>query len=164
MYACIYTYACVYIYTLSTTSAIHTRGVLQFQILWTLLGSSGLTILLNMMLRLLPSGLLWHGLLCSSWIWIARNGTGRSADNPGGFWAVPRVCEGNRMVMRAVAVATIAWLRGVNIIFERPQSSLMWEFPEMKLLLDLMWEVDVRCTARPTQNTTHTDSHEHTHT
>ena len=95
----------------------------------------GLDHLCELMLQIKPGGVLWGALPCKSWIWIARNGTGRTSSNPGGHRHVPRIAEANLQVENFVALATVARLRGVDFVVENPSSSLIFKFEPLAELL-----------------------------
>ena len=75
-------------------------------------------------LCLLVAGSFWSGLECSTFIFMARNGTGRTICRPEGNYNCRRVRNANIMASRSIALMTIAHLRKVHTFMEQPLSSL----------------------------------------
>ena len=75
-------------------------------------------------LCLLEGASFWSGLECSTFIFMARNGTGRTVWKPEGNYNCRRVRNANIMASRSIALMTIAHLRKVHTFMEQPLSSL----------------------------------------
>ena len=88
---------------------------------------AGLELVIGMALRVRASGALWGAVPCSTWVWIARHGTGRTAQHPEGSAECARVVAANKVTENFVAVAAMGWLRGAMVFVENP-SSLLWQF------------------------------------
>ena len=63
--------------------------------------------------RLREGGTAWAAPVCSSWVWISRSVSERSATNPLGNSSRTFVQEGNTIVLLTCVVLLVAWLRGV---------------------------------------------------
>ena len=101
-----------------------------------ILTHQGFALLLKLALRVQSGGTTWFGILCSSWIWLSRSVSKRSRSNPAGDCSRPFVAEANEMVRRCVAIATILYLRFVNLCFEHPPTTVMFFFDQMRTLVD----------------------------
>ena len=86
------------------------------------------------MLQLRPGGVLW-GPPCKTWIWIARNGTGRTASRPAGKASVERVAQANLQVENFCVLAALAWLRGCDWVVENPSSTVIHKFKPLDRLM-----------------------------
>ena len=86
-------------------------------------------------LRIKSHGSIWAAPVCSSWVWIARSGSGRSARSPGGDTRINRVRSGNMMVERLVLIFLVCWTRGVHLFLENPLSTIIHHFSPLKGLL-----------------------------
>lgn len=80
-------------------------------------------------LRIRKGGLLWSGCPCSSFVWLARGTSGRSAETPYGNPDAPSAVLGNALFERSLLLAILAIARGVHIATEQPGSSLMTLYP-----------------------------------
>ena len=85
---------------------------------------SGYDFALFYTLCLEEDGSFWSGLECSTFIFMARNGTGRTTFRAEGNYNCQRVRNANLMACRSIALMTIAHLRKVNTWMEQPLSSL----------------------------------------
>lgn len=88
--------------------------------------------------RLVQGATAWAAPVCSSWVWVSRSSTGRSAARPAGKTSCPSVQEGNLMVKQTVAVLLVAFLRGAFVYVEQPCSSLMSLYEPMKSFIILI--------------------------
>ena len=76
-------------------------------------------------LYLKDRGLLWAAPPCSSWVWVGRYQTGRSAADPGGNSA-PETVKANLLVSRVVLLVMLGLLlHDVSFMAEQPLSSIM---------------------------------------
>jgi hypothetical protein len=91
---------------------------------------------LRLVLRLRPHGSLWAAPVCSTWGFIGRSGTGRSASNAMGDNSVPRTRYANRMVVLTTMLMLLAYIRNAHVWIEQPSSSLMPVFSPLKEFLD----------------------------
>ena len=86
----------------------------------------GFAFALSLVLRTVPGGMNWWGIVCSTWIWLCRSTTGRSETNVLGNWRKRRnVRVGNEMLARVIALMMVGCARGVLNILEQPDSSIM---------------------------------------
>ncbi len=68
--------------------------------------------------------------MCSSYPdRVGRSKSRRTRANASGNIKDEAVVEQNEMVRRCVAVAVIAWVRGVRVVFENQIYTLLWHFP-----------------------------------
>lgn len=58
---------------------------------------------LQLVRRIREHGILWASPVCSTWVWMSRGSTGRSAENPLGDITRSAVREGNLMVSRCAS-------------------------------------------------------------
>jgi len=105
-----------------------------------ILGASGFALALNSALRLRHHAICPLGPVCSSWVWVNRNSSGRSYLNPLGSAGVDYVENANCMVSRVVAILLIITYRCSTWIVEQPQSSLMFRHPRWQYLIRLAHE------------------------
>ena len=82
-------------------------------------------------------GLAWWAPPCSSWVWMSRHSTSRTAVAPLGtrLRNHPSVVANNRLVSRLCILLDMCWKRGVYYIIEQPATSLMWQHPRLMALL-----------------------------
>ena len=95
----------------------------------------GLCVATQQLMRVKRAGLLFSGLPCSSFIWLNRGTTHRSADNPDGSPYVPTACFGNLLAARFALLALTGIIRGVWWVCEQPSSSLAVRLRVMQWLL-----------------------------
>ena len=81
-------------------------------------------------------GLLWMGPPCGNFIWMSRAATKRTISNPLGTG--PKAKIANLLTSRWVFLAWLANAIGIYVIIEQPESSILWEHPDVKELLRLM--------------------------
>ena len=84
--------------------------------------AAGFALALNLVLKILNHGMLWAAPVCSSWVWISRSRTGRSALNASGDLKHLSVRIANRMVDFTVLLIVVAYARGVEVYLEQPCS------------------------------------------
>lgn len=92
---------------------------------------------LTLVLRLRHGALLWAGVPCSSFVFINRGTSKRSASNPLGSPTQPTVQLANEIVARVGLLLLLAIARGVGWVVEQPGSSLLPQHPRMQLLRQL---------------------------
>ena len=88
----------------------------------------------TLILRLKHGAVLWCGTPCSTWVFMSRGSTRRSATEPLGDEHVEKVRVSNCLVARTVLLTLLAIARGVAWAWEQPISSLMTEHPRVKQL------------------------------
>lgn len=91
----------------------------------------GLALLIILALRVVVGGLIFMGPQCSSWIWMCRSISKRSASDTTGDTSRQFVVDGNRLNSRCGLVCAIAHMMGVHWVIEQPGSSLFFESPPM---------------------------------
>lgn len=91
----------------------------------------GLALLIILALRVVLGGLIFMGPQCSSWIWMSRSISKRSASDTTGDTSRQFVADGNRLNSRCGVVCAIAHMMGVRWVIEQPGSSLFFESPPM---------------------------------
>ena len=89
-------------------------------------------------LRIKRHGSIWAAPVCSSWVWIARSGTGRCNKDAGGDRSQSRVRSGNVVVVRLVLIFLVCWTRGVHLFLENPLSTITHQFSPLKELIESM--------------------------
>ena len=98
----------------------------------------GFHVALELALRVSRHGCIWCAPVCSSWVWIGRAGSGRTAQKAHGNPRVPRVRAGNVMVVRLVIIMIVVWLRGVHIFVENPMSTLVHYFSPFREVVETL--------------------------
>ena len=88
----------------------------------------GFCTLIYWILCLSPLGLAHFATVCSTWVWVSRSSTGRSAVKPEGF-DTEAVRSANCMVERTVLLLLLCAARGCHFILEQPASSVMEFMP-----------------------------------
>jgi len=78
----------------------------------------------------------WSAPPCSTWVWLSRHSTGRSPDNIYGNLNSHYVCSQNALVTRLSLLLQLCNLRGVFYIIEQPHSTIMWQHPDLKRVLE----------------------------
>lgn len=74
---------------------------------------------------------------CSSFVMLnAVNCRRNTQNNYQGDSSYPPVQLGNLLATAAAFLMTVACMRGVEVVFENPPSSFMWNFPIVKQVLD----------------------------
>ena len=92
---------------------------------------------LELVKRLKRGGLLVMGPPCSSFVMLNAAKCKRKAhNNYQGDLSYPRVQMGNLLATAAAFLMTVAYMRGVEVIFENPPCSTIWKFPVVKQVLD----------------------------
>lgn len=89
----------------------------------------GLAVAAAAVLRVVPGGLCFAAPQCSSWVWVGRKTTGRSAASPLGNVDNPRVREGNVLNQHMALLCALASLAGITWVVEQPSSSLFFKTP-----------------------------------
>lgn len=91
--------------------------------------SSGFLYALWVVLSLKPNGLAWFATVCSTWVFLSRNSTGRSASEPLGRTHFEQVDNGNIQTGRSSLLALLTMCLGSFWALEQPASSLMFCHP-----------------------------------
>lgn len=89
-----------------------------------ILSPRGFAAAVSLCMRVVPGGIVWFGIVCSSWVWICRATSGRSGIDPHGNCS-PFVLAGNIMVSRVMLLMRLAMARCCMCILEQPGTSLM---------------------------------------
>ena len=97
-----------------------------------LLTPQGLIHALNMLLLVCIRGFVWLGVPCSTWVWIARGHTMRSASNWAGDTSRTDVHEANELVGIVAFLLQLLVMRQVFYLIEQPASSLMFKHPALR--------------------------------
>ena len=92
--------------------------------------AEGLAIALVLVFRIRHAGILIAGPQCSSWVWISRSVTKRSANNVMGDESVGSVVEGNTLNKHMALLVGIASSIGVFWLIEQPASSVFFKTQE----------------------------------
>ena len=85
-------------------------------------------------LRLKCKSLQWWATVCSTWVWMSRSSTFRSARNPLGDLRLSCVVLANAQVARMTLLSLLASSRGASWALEQPSSSVMNRTPHLKML------------------------------
>ena len=97
-------------------------------------GTTGFLRAVGLVLRLRVGGLVWGGTPCSSWVFMNRGTSKRTASNPLGDCSEPSVRLGNLLTTRFVLLVLLGVARGAMWCCEQPMSSLMPRHPRMQQL------------------------------
>ena len=112
----------------------------RFDILYSqddnIMSAAGFTKACRLIMHTQAGGMCWVAVVCSSWVWISRSGSGRSSQRAEGDLNIPRIRSANKMAMHSVLLMMLAWRRGPTIFLEQPLSSVLGSFTPMKELLD----------------------------
>ena len=100
-----------------------------------LCSDEGLATAICTLLRVREGGLCFMGPQCSSWIWLSRSTTRRSAADPDGDLSLPTVREGNHLNKVVALLVTIAGLAGISWVIEQPSSSLFFHTQIMRSVI-----------------------------
>ena len=94
----------------------------------------GLKILLRWIVSIIPEGLVWLGVPCSTWILLSRGSTGRSALSPSGppGRQSKLVIDHNTIADIASYIILTAEVLNLHWVIEQPQSSLLFAYDSMK--------------------------------
>ena len=84
------------------------------------------------------------GTVCSTWVWMCRHTTKRSAANVLGDLERTKVVHANVMVSRCALLMVLLWARAVTTMLEQPGSSLMASHPRMSWALNIIKARNVR--------------------
>ena len=84
----------------------------------------------------------WHGIVCSSWVFMSRPQTKRSLNQhvPARIWGDESrelVASGNDFAIKVTFMCSLGLLCRVNFIIEQPLSSILSHFPCVERLLSL---------------------------
>ena len=96
----------------------------------------GMGILLYMIARVEPGGIVWLGPPCSSWVWLSRSTTKRSASKVEGDTTVPSVAEANAIANIVADIMRVCHALGVFYVVEQPRTSLLFDYSPMRSALD----------------------------
>lgn len=97
-----------------------------------ILSDAGVILLIRMLASVVVGGVVWWGIPCQTWVWMARGHTLRSAACVRGDTRRVDVRDANRIVQRCVSLLEFLVLRGVYYIIEQPSTSLVWRYLPMR--------------------------------
>ena len=97
----------------------------------------GFLVALLYALKFEKGGLEHWGTVCSSWVWMCRSVSRRTAWNPLGDQSRDFVMAGNIMVSRMCLILLVSCVRNVMYILEQPASSLMIMHPRLVYIVDI---------------------------
>ncbi|CAL1127789.1 unnamed protein product [Cladocopium goreaui] len=102
--------------------------------------SEGFLLSLKNVLRVRYGGLLWCGVPCNSWVWMASSTTKRTTVSYGimGNEAVPSVAAGNCIAARVALLCMVAIVRGIFWCAEQPGTSCLKDCPYISHVLTSM--------------------------
>jgi len=83
------------------------------------------------------SKLMWWGIECLTWIWVARSSFRRSYFAPNGDESMAQVLQANHVRDYACAACALLFWCGRDFIIEQPQSSLLNLTEEMRAVISL---------------------------
>ena len=92
----------------------------------------GFLLAIQRVLRIRRGGLLWLGVPCGSFCWMAKATHQRSSENPLGRQDLASVELGNLLSCRAILLVMIAISRGVFWFIEQPSLSALEFFPYLE--------------------------------
>ena len=95
-----------------------------------LTADAGFIYALWLVMCLHPDGLCWLATVCSSWIWMSRSSTGRTATTPMGLPSLS-THSGNTMVARTAALIQLIAAKSAWYGLEQPHQSLMTSHPAL---------------------------------
>ena len=87
---------------------------------------------IEMAMAIVPNGMAWFGVPCSTFVWISRGHTKRSRATPLGDELRSDVRNANRIVRRVLVILNILVRRSVFFIIEQPAGSLLWRMPGVR--------------------------------
>ena len=93
----------------------------------------GIAAAIRIALSVIPGGVVWFGVPCSTFVWMARGHTKRSRQNPLGDVARVDVRRANRIARIVVLICKLLAKRSVFFVMEQPAGSLLWRTPCMRL-------------------------------
>ena len=97
-----------------------------------LLTPKGFAMAIEMAMAIVPNGMAWFGVPCSTFVWISRGHTKRSRATPLGDELRSDVRNANRIVRRVLVILNILVRRSVFFIIEQPAGSLLWRMPGVR--------------------------------
>ena len=98
-----------------------------------ILSAIGIAVAVKIALSVAPGGVVWFGVPCSTFVWIARGHTRRSRQEPLGDTSRADVRRANRIARTVVVLCRVLAKRGVYFVMEQPAGSLLWWTPCMRL-------------------------------
>ena len=98
-----------------------------------ILSTAGIALALHIALSVLPEGVVWFGVPCSTFAWVSRGHTKRPRQNPLGDVTRPDVRAANRIARTVALLCRVLAQRGVFFVLEQPASSLLWHTPSLRL-------------------------------
>ena len=111
-----------------------------------ILTDSGFANAVCIVLNIVPGGLAWYAIVCSTWVWMSRSSTGRRLWNPDGHRESDSVRAGNKMLTRVVLLILLGHILKITNILENPASTVIefhrffaWLASRMQL-----WKTDLK--------------------
>ena len=83
-------------------------------------------------LSIMPGGVVWFGVPCSTFVWMSRSHTKRTRQKPWGDRTRLDVCRANLIVKHVGILLELLVKRSVYFIIEQPAGSLLWWMPVMR--------------------------------
>ena len=105
----------------------------QLEPLHDILTVTGIAAAVRMVLAVMPGGVAWFGVPCSTFVWMARGHTKRSYLNPLGDGTRVDVSRANAIARIVTMLCRVLSMRGVFFVMEQPSGSLLWQVPCMRL-------------------------------
>lgn len=97
----------------------------RYQAKHNVLTNDGFRMWLLTLLQLKDGGFIWLAPVCSSWSGLCRHQSQRSKTRPLGDQSKKFVNDGNKMMLRSLVLAVLAWLGGANFSIEAPVASVL---------------------------------------
>lgn len=91
---------------------------------------------LELALRCVPLGLLYAGLPCKSFGFMASHTHGRDGANPWGYESRPFVVEGTLCATRFALIALVGIARGCAWLIEQPSRTALLHLPPIRVLMN----------------------------
>ena len=96
--------------------------------------ATGYLMMISLLMRVAPGGFHMTAPVCSTYTWINRASSGRTANCPLGDDRKHRIAFANLMVTRTILALVLCTARGLFWILEQPALSIMQSHPAFKLL------------------------------
>ena len=100
------------------------------------LTDDGFAVAIHYALRLKPYGFMVAGPQCTTWVWIARNQSKRSREDPMGDTSRQDVRDANELASRLAILVLLLTKRGCHWVIEQPGSSFLFLHPDMESALN----------------------------
>jgi hypothetical protein len=97
---------------------------------------AGFVLALVVLCRVKLRGIVWFGIVCSTWVFMSRSTTGRDVHCPLGR-PTTVVAAANKMTSRVMLLFWLAHAKQCFTVLEQPSSSLMYLHPRFQELIGL---------------------------